>query len=53
MLISVAAERSVIRPMCFKGCQNENRLFALFNFKFFIHRFGHAHGVLFKSFLAL
>lgn len=53
MLINVAAESSVIRPTCFKGCQNENRLFALFNFKAFIHHFGHAHCVLLKKFLSI
>jgi hypothetical protein len=44
-----ADAESCPQTMCFKGCQKENRSFALFNFKFFIHHFSPDHCVLFKK----
>lgn len=34
-------------------CQNGNRLFAVFNLKFFIHHFSHAHCVSLKKFRSI
>lgn len=48
MLTKVAAESSVIWPVCFKGGQDGDRLFTSFDFKVFIHHFRHAYCVIKK-----